>query len=392
MPSAVVLAIDGLGSKFLGPYGNTWIETPAFNQLAAESLLIDGLFVPSTDRLHVCDSWWNQQPTNLLHQRHAADIHTRLLTDERAIWDGPQARLFAQQDQITASSNGVRLAEDWQETQTAKFFAQAIQAIEEMDDNSLLWLHFRGFQSPWDAPYEYRQQFVDEDDPDASGSAQVPGLHLDANYDPDALHEIQCAYAGQVVLLDECLAVLLAVMEGVATTNDAMLLVTSTGGFPLGEHLTVGCRDAQLYHESLAVPALLRYPQGQLAMKRGRGLAEVPDMAHALNDWLLDGQIARPRMDRAFSVFHQVESAATTQPSWLLRTPAWHARFSQLTDDREQDLGRAELYLQPDDQNEVNDVSDRCENVVDAGREFLLQWSHAGGISKLPEILLDPLE
>ena len=37
---AVVLVIDRLGAGYLGPFGNTWIDTPCFNQLASQSLLV----------------------------------------------------------------------------------------------------------------------------------------------------------------------------------------------------------------------------------------------------------------------------------------------------------------------------------------------------------------
>ena len=39
--NAVVLVVDRLGAGNLGPYGNTWIDTPQFNRLAMESLLCE---------------------------------------------------------------------------------------------------------------------------------------------------------------------------------------------------------------------------------------------------------------------------------------------------------------------------------------------------------------
>jgi len=39
--NALVLVIDRLGAAYLGPYGNTWIDTPNWNRLAAESFLFD---------------------------------------------------------------------------------------------------------------------------------------------------------------------------------------------------------------------------------------------------------------------------------------------------------------------------------------------------------------
>ena len=46
--SAIVLVVDRLGAGFLGPYGNTWLETTHFNRLAAQSL--------------VCETAWADSP------------------------------------------------------------------------------------------------------------------------------------------------------------------------------------------------------------------------------------------------------------------------------------------------------------------------------------------
>lgn len=393
MPSAVVLMIDGLGAKHLGPYGNTWVETQAFNELAVESLLIERLYLPSERRDDVYEAWWQRGSEDLLDQLNQQGTHTQILTDDEALWDLPATAKFAQQDRI-GSPEGVRLADDWQDTHTAHFFAQAIQAIEEQEKDSLLWLHFRGFLNPWDAPYAYRQQFVDEDDPDATGSAQVPRLTLDEGYDPDTLHEIQCAHAGQVLLLDECLDVLHQVFSKTAAERQAMLLVSSPAGFPLGEHLQVGSAEAggSLYHEALSVPGVIRYPDGHFAMRREAALTEVRDLSECLSSWLLHHQVKPTWSQRDHSFLRQGNS-------YLLRTPTWHVMLRQLTDNSEQDLETAELYLQPDDYNEVNDVSDRCKPVVLAAREWLIERLAAASgnhtaldsdADPIPSILLDP--
>jgi len=386
MPSAVVLAIDGLGAKHLGPYGNTWIETPAFNHLATQSLLIDGMYVPTPNREVTYEKWWRGTgETDLISTLNDGGIHTQLLTDEAELFDYSLSAKFSQQDKIDPPS-GVRLADEWDETHTAKFFAQAIQAIEATPKNSLLWLHSRGLQNPWDAPYGYRKQFVDEEDPEPSGSAQVPSLELHADYDPDTLHEIQCAYAGQIVLVDRCMAVLLSVIRDVAEQHGMMFLVSATAGFPVGEHLAVGWKDPDLlYHESLCVPAFLRYPDGKIAMKRLGGLAEIPVLTESLVEWLLNRRVKESFGDRQFSV-------SRSNGELLLRTPCWHVKFSQLTENRDEDIQLSQLYLKPDDQNEVNDVSSRCEGVVDAGRTFLRELLRNDEPPELPEALLARLE
>ena len=39
--NVICLVIDGLQPAFLGAYGNTWIATPQFDHLAAESFVCD---------------------------------------------------------------------------------------------------------------------------------------------------------------------------------------------------------------------------------------------------------------------------------------------------------------------------------------------------------------
>ena len=58
MQHAIVLSLDRLSPSFLGPYGNTWLETPAFNQLADESLLAQQMLADSPDLELLFQSFW----------------------------------------------------------------------------------------------------------------------------------------------------------------------------------------------------------------------------------------------------------------------------------------------------------------------------------------------
>ena len=48
---AIVLVVDRLAAPFLGPYGNTWLDTPQFNRLAASSMLMEHALIESTEPL-----------------------------------------------------------------------------------------------------------------------------------------------------------------------------------------------------------------------------------------------------------------------------------------------------------------------------------------------------
>ena len=72
MPNALVLVIDRLGSGYLGPYGNTWIETPAWNQLASRSVLVESALNDSADLSTLYHSYW--QGRHAFSARHTQDV------------------------------------------------------------------------------------------------------------------------------------------------------------------------------------------------------------------------------------------------------------------------------------------------------------------------------
>ena len=59
--NALVLVYDRLSAGYLGPYGNTWFETPAWNRLASQSLLSECWLSDSSDLASVYRSWWSGQ-------------------------------------------------------------------------------------------------------------------------------------------------------------------------------------------------------------------------------------------------------------------------------------------------------------------------------------------
>ena len=56
--NAVIVVIDRLGAGFLGPYGATWLDTPALNRLASQSLLIEHPLSDSPELVQVYRSFW----------------------------------------------------------------------------------------------------------------------------------------------------------------------------------------------------------------------------------------------------------------------------------------------------------------------------------------------
>jgi len=109
-PGILVLVVDGLGAGYLGPYGNTWIETPAVDRLAANSLLIEHAIIDTPELSRQYGSLWTGRPKTvpagppglpvdppvpLPRRFRTAGRKTVLLTDEGEVAGHDLAEAFA---------------------------------------------------------------------------------------------------------------------------------------------------------------------------------------------------------------------------------------------------------------------------------------------------------
>jgi hypothetical protein len=359
-----------LGAGCLGPYGNTWIETPNWNRLAAESFLFDFALADSPRLGAAYRAYWRGQHavsdedggTDLAAQLQAAGLPTTLLTDDPLVAERPGASSFQQRIVVPGTSPS-DAGEAVEQTQLGRLFSAAIDALPDRRAAGLLWIHAQGMQGPWDAPSEFRNQFAEEDDPLPPEFVAPPQRRLFKPYDPDEVLGVNHAYAGQVVLLDLCLGALLDALQASEPADRPLLLVTAPRGYPLGEHGMIGHGDDCLHEESLHVPLFVRFPDQTCAAQRSAELIQSPDVYATVLDGLsqpwedssawgrsllpiIRGDAAPPR-DRAVSAVGEHHG---------IRTPAWYLL-------RHPD-GTRELYAKPDDRWEVNEVSSRCAPVV----------------------------
>ena len=113
----------------IGVYGNSWIRTPHFDQLACESFLFDQAVndCPQLDRVY--RAYWfgvhavqQQLPADAAsfpRLVRAAGLHTALLTDEPTILGFRGAEDFSEQLHVESVAEG-RAADDAGETQIAQ--------------------------------------------------------------------------------------------------------------------------------------------------------------------------------------------------------------------------------------------------------------------------------
>src|SRR5262245_12077594 len=99
----VVVVIDRLGAGWRGPYGNTWLETPHFNRLAATALLCETAVADSPDLAAAYRGYWTgwhalepdaPAADSLPRLASAEGQKTILVTDDEQVAAHPQSADF----------------------------------------------------------------------------------------------------------------------------------------------------------------------------------------------------------------------------------------------------------------------------------------------------------
>jgi arylsulfatase A-like enzyme len=373
----LVIAVDGLRAASLGAYGNTSFATPALDQFAVESYLFDNAFADAVGLSAIYRGLWQSnvsrakatdQSRTLPRLLNEHGYTTTLIADEPTLADLPATHDFTELVQL-AERLPTR-AEEISQTSLGRFFSAACEEIESSGTNRLIWLHCRGFYGPWDAPLTLQEPLLalEEGDPPPSDVLGPPDLMLDSANDSDAAFRWSCAYAAQVMVLDECLA---AVRESVATSSNGRWLVILLGlrGFPLGEHGRVGGVDARLYVEQLHVPLLWRFPDGNNRLARYAQFTTHADLLPMLDAWL-DGQACEPPPHETLIARNSDGAAAIRTHDWTLRVPG-ESNGDFVAHDTSDPAEHYELFVRPDDLWEANDVAALCSDVVDDLRSRL---------------------
>ena len=387
--------MDRFSAGYLGPYGNTWINTPALNRFASQATLLETAITDSPVLEEVYQSYWRgchaalklAVPGDSLPQvLSAGGVTTALLTDCPALAsdassDGFSQRIALELDQPTEP------VDDVEQTQLGQLFAETAQWIRLAQEPFLLWVHARALGHVWDAPMTLRAQFADIEDPSPSATVVAPNLVLDTDYDPDELLGLVHAYAGQVAVLDLCLAALIDAVDQRLDDQRTLVIVTAPRGFPLGEHGFVGACGDQLNSEVLQVPCLVRHPDPAARNRRCHTLVQPPDLYATLLDWFGQAEGIEQPYRRSLLPALVGESKWTRElacsalgQQLAIRTPIWF-----LVSGGDQS---PQLFVKPDDRWEVNEVADRCLPITDQLCGVLRQISDTG----LPADLQLPLE
>ncbi len=383
-----MLVIDRLGAGYLGPYGATWLDTPAFNRLASQSLVIEHALSDSPDLARGYRSFWTgrhadmpeEVSPSLAEALSAKGYHTICLTDSADVVRLPWAAGFREVVQTPRRVSN-RPATDVEQTHMARMVDATMERFARLSSPFLFWVHLEAMQGPWDAPWELRAQWADEDDPPPPDFLDPPVRQLPLKFDPDEQLGVIHAYAGQIAALDRCLAWLLHAFQDSSRAHDTLLVVTSPRGYPLGEHRRIGPVDNALHGELLRVPLMLRFPDGAQSAHRAQAIAQPPDLFATLLDWAQVIELPPHIWGRSLAPLAQGEdwprdrAMAVHGSERALRTPAWFLRTDAAPE--ENDPKALELYVKPDDQWEANEVSSRLPETVEQMRAALENFEQA---------------
>ncbi|MCL2305966.1 MAG: sulfatase-like hydrolase/transferase [Planctomycetaceae bacterium] len=384
--NAIVLVVDGLHAGFVGAYGNSSVMTPALDRFACDALLCDRYYADTLDLARLYREFWYgispEEPEeetpplfpSLPKRLEEKGYRTILLTDDPEIAYSLYADGFSEVHNMDHLPPAQPVA-SLEETQFFRMFATIVDLATEKDEPYFLWCHFKGFSGPWDFPMEYRNEYTEEEDPPPYNGVAVPRLddREQDEPDPDERQSVVEAYSGGVTVLDEAFAGFLESLTSGPGEN-TLTVFTAARGFSLGEHRLIGLPAPEdIWGENLHLPLMLRLPEqlDKQMMVRSTALTQPCDLFATLAEWfelsvndtegknllrLLDDEDAPLRKE--IRIQGDATISAVMQSDWFFR-------IRVETDEFQEERRRIELYAKPGDRYEVNEIADRCEEIVE---------------------------
>lgn len=362
------LSIDGFHNGMIGAYGNSWIQTPAIDLLASQSVLFDRCYVETMDLSAIFDSLWQ-------FQKQKIKMRTVLLTDDNDIFFHTKANNFDKRYRLKPFE-GQEPVSSLEETQFFTGLAAALDLFQEQKHSvkpCFLWTHLQGFRGRWDFPMSYRETHRGEEDPAPYSGVEIPYVkppyvkpslkqsnRIVAAIDPDRVQAVMESYSGGVAALDHAIAGLLDSLENGQLGHETIFLLLSTRGFSLGEHGKVGA-DNYLYSENVQIPLLVRFPDGFGAAVRIPALFGLSDLTGFLNN-VSDKESPFFDLVQEKTEMIRPQLRITNKKEFAIVTQDWF--FRKVPDGYRSDE-HIELYVKPDDRWETNNVADRCPEIVE---------------------------
>lgn len=437
----IVVTIEGLGSNLVGCYGASICPTPFWDSFASKAIVFDQFWSDSLSPQRVLQSMWTGTHVASRDNAGSADNEScdairedfiqvselsdelfsraMLITDSDAVANGFADQLFGD---VASLAEDQPNEEEQLEPPVSTAFANLVEKAlglwaERMDELPILWIHSRGLNGPWDAPYEFRQMMCDEGDPDPPHEVAPPNLQVKQDTDPDEVFGHACSAGGQAIAFDSAWEFLEDAIEQIGIAENCMLTLAGVDGYPLGEHGWVGTYGESLYCERLHVPLIVRPGREMELGIRVPQIVQPHGLIELWGAWMEQDNFSVDASDFIGGLFApDAPSQWPSQRQYALSihkdqthlvVPGWSGRWSknrsyESDSHANETTGlfaaeeRVELYAFPDDRWQQNEIGMRASTVVETltiARDKVLQQlsnPEAIGSVNLDEQLVTP--
>ena len=350
LPDIVLITLDTTRADHLGAYGYPRATSPAFDRLAAESLLFENFVVPMATTLPVHLSLF----TGLEPEEHGvlankdfqnrrfvppANAHTLASTLGAQGYDTAAFVSAAPVKKHTGLEKGfARFGQPQESERRAKKTTD--RALTWLSDKAeppyLLWVHYYDPHDPYRPPREQRKA-LDVDDSLRSW-AEERGL--------DEPHLVPLArYDAEILSMDEQLGRLVDSLRRAGRWENTIVVVAGDHGEGLGQHGVE--RHGLVWSEQTHAPLLIRASDIEPDRHPGMvtasdivptllGMVDLPDEVDLLaqtsgQDVLADGDPRQAVLSRSsLRRSDRVGDAHKTFPdTWALTTPEWTLHWTR---------------------------------------------------------------
>ena len=181
LDNILCLAVDRLNSDALGAYGATWLDTPAFDALASESVLFDSFYATSLNLDSLLRAFWRgESPARFAASDDPPDaesifrvmkrrgFQTFLVSDDERVAlsssvdsDDCDDRFLVEQTRADAPVESLNQTAFFKNFKELAAFLVDLNDAQRIDEPApwFVWAHFSGWNDAWDFPMERRELF-----------------------------------------------------------------------------------------------------------------------------------------------------------------------------------------------------------------------------------------
>jgi len=294
-PNVLLVSIDSLRADHLGVYGYDRPTSPHLDALAADGIVFENAFSPTSWTLPAHVSLL----TSLYPQIHGVDDGQKRL-DERAVMLSETLQRHGYRTLAIVSApfleskfgydQGFDLYDDRTVSfrthedshlgvTTPRLHERAIEVLEnEATEPFFLFLHYWDVHYDYQPPEPFRTRFYDGPDVEQTAADLTRQYGPRLGDDPDVMAHFVALYDGEIAFVDDYLGRLFDYLKKTGRYDDTLIIVTADHGEEFLEHEMLFHRW-NLYDTSLRVPLIVKLPRGRAAGARVAANVGIVDVA-----------------------------------------------------------------------------------------------------------------